>query len=274
MTPSKPLFEGQPWERHREARGRLRLRRRCRGQGLRLWRPSRRWCVRLWALAGGAPSSLGVRGLGPSTRGEAGAPSKDPSLVHSAVRADPQSRRHRVGDGREGRAGPCPRTGEWGTPGLARCCRGRRGSPAGRQDGASHDPWGCGAWSPWALGLAQLRGLRPVGFVLRKDAPCFLPTRAPGSRGGGSGPPGSEGGSRTQPRARHASPRHDSSEGCSCLATGRPSCPVLARGGGDRGGAGRALPLPLPLPPTPALLAACGHLAPGPTAGDTGLFPL
>ncbi|XP_058596972.1 mitochondrial tRNA-specific 2-thiouridylase 1 isoform X3 [Neofelis nebulosa] len=28
----------------------------------------------------------------------------------SAVRADPQSRRHRVGDGREGRAGPCPRT--------------------------------------------------------------------------------------------------------------------------------------------------------------------
>ena len=40
-------------------------------------------------------------------------------------------------------------------------------------------------WSPWALGLAQLRGLWPVGFVLRKDAPRFLPTRAPGSRGGG-----------------------------------------------------------------------------------------
>lgn len=67
-------------------------------------------------------------------------PSKGPSPPPSAVRADPQSRRHRVGDGREACAGPHPGTGEWGARPCAVPWRGE-GTRAGGTPSAQAEPW-------------------------------------------------------------------------------------------------------------------------------------
>lgn len=162
---------------------------------------------------------------------------------------------------------------------LARrpCCPGRRGArmegrtgplhahvwpePGPRaQDGLQH-VLRCALLRPvWP------RGLWPVASVLRKDRPHFLPARVPRLQGGGAelragrecvAHAASEGGSRGPPRlvSPPSPPPSHTSDTCPCLMLGGPSCPVWA------------CPPPRPQPSShrPTLLAAGGHLAPGPT---------
>lgn len=96
----------------------------------------------------------------------------------SALRADPQSRRHCVGDGREGCAGSRPGTGEWGY--------------AGWQAGWGLSPKSAPAFAPepgppqQLLGRAEEQASCSGRTALPPDQSSWSPGGAEGQRGCGA----------------------------------------------------------------------------------------
>lgn len=126
--------------------------------------------------------------LGPKAWAARPAPLQGPFSPPSALCADPQSRRHRVGDGCEACAGPHPGAGEWGAQpcavpggvwagggtctGRARVARAHRGAEAG-----------FGTCSAVAGGAVRVGELVAHGLRAPEVGPRFLLLSMPDSQG-------------------------------------------------------------------------------------------